>query len=309
MSDLHLVTGYKGTAHVGSSDAGSLNAALWGGQNYVLDRGAEFGIQVITNNQVRILDGDLLLQGRHIRLEPNSYTDLSIDNGSQGYNRNDLVVVRYSRSSETGVETAAFTVIKGTPSTGTAQDPAITEGDILNDDDPVADFPLYRIPLAGINVGTPVQLFSVIGSFGGHVSARNNPHGVTAAQAGAAPAVHDHDSRYYTEAEMDTKLAEKSATSHTHDDRYYTETEIDSQMIGKAAASHTHDDRYYTEAEVNSLLSAKSDTGHTHTSLQMSALVMTGNMNAKGIILTEGVDYGTSFPASAPVGKLFFKRV
>ena len=52
-------------------------------------------------------------------------------------------------------------------------------------------------------------------------------------------------------------LAGKAPAVHTHDDRYYTEAEVDTLLNGKAASSHTHDDRYYTEAEVNSLLAAK----------------------------------------------------
>jgi hypothetical protein len=38
-------------------------------------------------------------------------------------------------------------------------------------------------------------------------------------------------------AELDT---EKAAASHTHDTRYYTESEVDSLLAAKAAASHTH---------------------------------------------------------------------
>ena len=44
---------------------------------------------------------------------------------------------------------------------------------------------------------------------------------------------HIHDDRYYTESEMNTKLAGKSDKNHTHDDRYYTESEIDSKLAGK----------------------------------------------------------------------------
>ena len=42
------------------------------------------------------------------------------------------------------------------------------------------------------------------------------------------------------------------ASAHTHDDRYYTEAEMDTKLSGKSNTSHNHDSRYYTETEVNS---------------------------------------------------------
>ena len=65
---------------------------------------------------------------------------------------------------------------------------------------------------------------------------------------------HDHDDRYYTEAETDSKLSGKAAADHDHDGRYYTEAEVDSKLSGKAAADHDHDSRYYTETEVDARL-------------------------------------------------------
>ena len=84
--------------------------------------------------------------------------------------------------------------------------------------------------------------------------------------SGKSDTSHNHDSRYYTESEMDTKLSGKANSSHTHDDRYYTESETDTKLAGKANSSHTHDDRYYTESEMNTKLSGKSDTSHNHDS-------------------------------------------
>ena len=56
----------------------------------------------------------------------------------------------------------------------------------------------------------------------------------------------------------------KADASHNHDGRYYTESEIDSKVASinsaiadKASSSHTHDDRYYTESEINSKLATK----------------------------------------------------
>lgn len=51
---------------------------------------------------------------------------------------------------------------------------------------------------------------------------------------------HNHDDRYYTEAEMDGKLSGKSNTGHTHDDRYYTESEVETKLSGKADINHIH---------------------------------------------------------------------
>jgi len=56
---------------------------------------------------------------------------------------------------------------------------------------------------------------------------------------------HNHDDRYFTESEMNTKLAGKSDINHTHS--------------GYAPSSHNHDDRYYQENEVDDLLNDKLD--------------------------------------------------
>lgn len=39
-----------------------------------------------------------------------------------------------------------------------------------------------------------------------HIQNKSNPHGVTVAQIGAAASSHNHDSRYYTESEIDEKM-------------------------------------------------------------------------------------------------------
>lgn len=49
-----------------------------------------------------------------------------------------------------------------------------------------------------------------------HIARTDNPHRVTAGQIGAAPSGHTHDGRYYTETEMDKKLAGKADSGHAH---------------------------------------------------------------------------------------------
>ena len=69
-----------------------------------------------------------------------------------------------------------------------------------------------------------------------------------------APIIHDHDDRYYTEAEVDALIAAVAVSTHDHDDRYYTEAEIDALLspinttiATKSDIGHTHDDRYHTK--------------------------------------------------------------
>lgn len=161
MGNIHLVTGHAGEAHVTAADHGSLNAAVFGSGQYVLDRGNKLAASIISNNSIRIADGDILMQGRHIRLNEGDYIDLAIQNGEQGMLRHDLIVCRYTMNSQTGVEETNLVVIKGTSAASNPQDPAYTSGDIITGHAFQADFPLYRVPLNGLNIQELVPLFDI----------------------------------------------------------------------------------------------------------------------------------------------------
>ena len=161
---LHLVTGYAGKAHVTSADQGAFNAGVVGTSEYVMGTGFQLSAQVISNNQIRIFDGDIMMQGRHICLKKDTYEDVAIANGLQGLNRNDLIVLRYTKDANTGVESIAFAVLQGVSTEGTASDPAHTTGDILGGECLLHEMPLYRVQLTGLNVGELVPLFTVVDS-------------------------------------------------------------------------------------------------------------------------------------------------
>ena len=156
---IHLVTGRGTGDHVTSADAGSLHAGIVGTGRYVLNRGSQFAYEVISNNLVKIKDGDLLNQGRHMNIALNDYEECTIENGLQSVKRNDLIVIRYEKNTETEIESASVVVIKGT-SGDTAVDPEYTTGNILSGDT-TDDFPLYRVRLNGLNIEGVDGLFTV----------------------------------------------------------------------------------------------------------------------------------------------------
>lgn len=163
MANMHLVTGYAGKEHVTSADHGVFHSYLFGTDQFVFDRGNKLAANIESNNLIRVLDGDIYIQGRHVRLNEDKYVDLIIDNGEQGMQRNDLIVARYTKDSMTGVEEVNLVVIKGTSAASDPADPEYTEGDILGGA-LLHDMPLYRVPLDGLNVGELVPLFETFGN-------------------------------------------------------------------------------------------------------------------------------------------------
>lgn len=157
---LDIVYGYQGKDHVKASQLGRLLAGTFGGGRYVLDTQNGLAAEMQTANKVRIGTGDLVMDNRYLTNE--EYQDLTVESGQSGYNRNDLVCAKYERAAgddpDHSVEDVDFIVLKGTPTTGAASDPSYTAGDISAYDS-VAIMPLWRLPIEGLTVGKPVQLF------------------------------------------------------------------------------------------------------------------------------------------------------
>lgn len=146
-----IVDGMTGTKHISSDDLSALNIATIGESNCVLNYGDNFKLTMASANSATLGTGVGMVGGK--RFWNQAATSLTIQSGTQGQKRNDLVVARYAKTSE-GIESITPVVIKGTPTTGTAADPEVTANDLK----------LWRVPLDGISVGEPVKLFEPVAS-------------------------------------------------------------------------------------------------------------------------------------------------
>ena len=153
---MNLITGKAGAPHITSSDQGAMQAGLVGNGNYLL-QGSDGKFPAVTMqsaNKALIPVLNIVIEGRYARVT--AAETVTIESGVTGRNRNDLICVKYTRDSN-NIETIALAVLKGTATSGTAADPTVPSGSILNNSGTVW-IPIARIPISGITPGTPVML-------------------------------------------------------------------------------------------------------------------------------------------------------
>ena len=156
-----LVDGFADGPHITEKQVGLANQGLYGPDDYVLSSGRKSEAQVLTNNSIRIFDAVYVIQGRRDVIAANDYTDVGIDNGAQGMNRNDIIVRRYTKDNSSEIEKTEYAVIKGTQTSGTASDPSVPTGDIRGGA-LLHNMKLYRVKLNGLNIVAVEPLFKVL---------------------------------------------------------------------------------------------------------------------------------------------------
>ena len=158
---IELVDGKAGVAHISSEDKAIIHQAKFSKSDVVFDWGDAFKCSMSSSNRATVGTGCASIQGLDWHIT--SAESVTISNGSQGTKRNDIICAHYHRDSKTGNELVELVVLKGSPNATAAADPAIPSGKILSGAVD-AYMPLWRVPLNGITVGTPVRLFTPRGA-------------------------------------------------------------------------------------------------------------------------------------------------
>ena len=158
---IELVDGKAGTMHISSEDKAIIHQAKFSKSDVVYDWGDAFKCSMSSSNRATVGTGCASIQGLDWHIT--AAESVTISNGSQGMKRNDIICAHYNRNPKTGNELVELVVLKGSPNATAAADPTIPSGKILSGAVD-AYMPLWRIPLDGITVGTPVRLFTPRGA-------------------------------------------------------------------------------------------------------------------------------------------------
>ena len=116
----------------------------------------------ISDNSVQLASGVYSLKGFMMHVEAGTAISLTVDSGTAGKNRNDLLVAELVKNGGgTDIDTLQFKIVKGTSTSGTAVDPTLTQ-QYVNATGTTRQEALYRIKLAGVTLGPIEQVAEII---------------------------------------------------------------------------------------------------------------------------------------------------
>ena len=148
---MELVTGRAGIPHITSQQDRQKHQGVWGTGAYILKTGNNLEPVVQSSNNIQIKDGALMAQGALFSVKVGTVDEVTIANGSQGMQRKDVIVARYTYNQGANTEKAEWAVVQGTPVASNPQIPQIAEGDI-QDGDATVDTAVFIVTLDGINI-------------------------------------------------------------------------------------------------------------------------------------------------------------
>ena len=158
---MNIINGYRNNPHITSQQLRNTYIPIFGKDACILDVGSKMAVTVISANEVEVADGQLICEGCTAEIAHGTTESLTIENGTQGEYRIDLIVARYTKNSGTGVEDMQLAVIKGTSAASNPAVPSYNTGTIADGDSPV-DFPLYRVNLDGISITSVDAMVDVV---------------------------------------------------------------------------------------------------------------------------------------------------
>ena len=126
---LDIVTAYQGTNHVTAAQMADFQRGLLGG-DCILPVGNKMKIEIQTANQLTVSDGIIVFDGIEFHIGYGQSENVAITSGTQGMMRNDIVCIQYNKDESSGIESAEFVTIAGTPAASDPQDPAYSNLDI-----------------------------------------------------------------------------------------------------------------------------------------------------------------------------------
>ena len=150
--------------HIYAEDDAQIHRALIGSSGITL-ADEQLACTVVNNNTVRLASGLYSMQGYMLSVQPGTTQDLTVDSGSAGAYRHDLVIADFVRGGGNTADAFTFQIVKGTNATSeaAATDPSITQDNLITGGSHRQEI-LYRLIINGTNIDEVVKVAPFIGN-------------------------------------------------------------------------------------------------------------------------------------------------
>lgn len=158
---MELVTGKKGEAHVTSLQFRNVIRAIAGTGSYIANAYDNCAATLQQDGAtLQVAPGIIIHHGCVYEIPYGTLDEITLIAGAAASKRRDLVCIRWTQDGETGIETADWVVIEGTPASSPV-DPAynatsMQEGALID------DCPVFRVSYDGLNISGVETLLEVM---------------------------------------------------------------------------------------------------------------------------------------------------
>ena len=164
MKAITIYTPDTETPHIYAEDDAQIHRALIGSSGITLADN-QLVCTIVNDNTVRLASGLYSMQGYMLSVQAGTSQDLTIDSGSAGAYRHDLIVADFVRGGGNTADAFVFKIVKGTNATsaGAAADPVITQDDLRNGGSHRQEI-LYRVIISGTEISAVERVASFVGN-------------------------------------------------------------------------------------------------------------------------------------------------
>lgn len=150
--------------HIYAEDDAQIHRALIGSSGITLADN-QLACTIVNDNKVRLASGLYSMQGYMIVVQAGTTEDLTVDSGSAGAYRHDLVIADFERGGGDAADAFEFKIVKGTNanSASAAADPALVQDDLTTGGSHRQET-LYRLIINGTEISTVERVAPYIGN-------------------------------------------------------------------------------------------------------------------------------------------------
>lgn len=159
-----IYTPSDATPHIYAEDDAQLHRGMIGGSGIMLADN-NLACTIVNNNTVRLASGLYSNQGYIIVVEGGTTADLSVESGTAGAYRHDLVVAHFTRGSGNTADSHVFEVVRGADASSAAgaADPTLTQDDLTIGGSERSEA-VYRLTINGTTIESVERVANYIGN-------------------------------------------------------------------------------------------------------------------------------------------------